>query len=236
MGEVLPECLERVQEESGETDVALVGYCLGGVLSMMHAALAQPGQVKALACFTTPVDTNGMRLYKAWAESENFDIDALVDKLGNIPGQMMDAVLQALRPLQKTANRMGLLNHVEDDQFVEAHYRFERWASDQIPMAGETAKQLFKDFLRDNKFLKSQMEIQGRRVDLANIKVPFLHIAAQHDHIVPAAASRGVLDLIGSEDKEELVLKGGHVSLVAGGNAVYRLWPKLSAWLSERCT
>ena len=145
-------------------------------------------------------------------------------------------MLQALRPLQKTANRMGLLNHVEDDQFVEAHYRFERWASDQIPMAGETAKQLFKDFLRDNKFLKSQMEIQGRRVDLANIKVPFLHIAAQHDHIVPAAASRGILDLIGSEDKEELVLKGGHVSLVAGGNAVYRLWPKLSAWLSERCT
>src|SRR5690606_15954656 len=155
-----------------------------------------PGQVKALACFTTPIDTNGMRLYKAWAESEHFDIDALVDKLGNIPGQMMDAVLQALRPLQKTANRMGLLNHVEDDQFVEAHYRFERWASDQIPMAGETAKQLFKDFLRDNKFLKSQMEIKGRRVDLASIRVPFLHIAAQHDHIVPAAASRGIIDLV----------------------------------------
>ncbi len=61
-------------------------------------------------------------------------------------------------------------------------------------------------------------------------------IAAQHDHIVPAAASKGIIDLVASTDKEEVVLKGGHVSLVAGGNAVYRLWPKLAGWLADRCT
>ena len=37
-----------------------------------------------------------------------------------------------------------------------------------------------------------------------------------------------------SEDKKEIVIKGGHVSLVAGGNAVYRLWPQLDRWLSTR--
>lgn len=236
VGEVLPECLEKVHDDSGEEEVSLVGYCLGGVLAMMHTALARPGQVRALACFTTPVDTNGMKLYKAWAESESFDIDALVDQLGNVPAQMVDAMIQALRPLQKTAGRMGMLDHVEDDRFVEAHYRFERWSADHIPMAGAMAKQLFKDFMRDNKFLKSQMEVKGRRVDLGSIQVPFLHIAAQHDHIVPADASKGILDLVSSADKKEIVLKGGHVSLIAGGNAVYRLWPQLSGWLSERCT
>ncbi|MDE2977533.1 MAG: poly-beta-hydroxybutyrate polymerase, partial [Acidobacteriota bacterium] len=35
-------------------------------------------------------------------------------------------------------------------------------------------------------------------------------------------------------DRQELVLKGGHVSLVAGGNAVRRLWPRLEGWLAER--
>ena len=29
------------------------------------------------------------------------------------------------------------------------------------------------------------------------------------------------------------MLKGGHVSLVAGANAVKRLWPKLDSWLGE---
>jgi polyhydroxyalkanoate synthase len=201
----------------------------------MTTALCPDDSVHALACFTTPVDSNGMRLYKAWAESKSFDIDELVEELGNIPAQFIDAMIQALRPLQKTAGRMGMLDNVLNDKFVEAHYRFERWSSDHIPMTGGTARQLFNDFLRDNKLLKNQLEIKGQRVDLKNITVPFMHIAALHDHIVPAAASKGIIDLVGSEDKKEITLKGGHVSLVAGGNAVYRLWPQLSDWLSERC-
>ena len=47
---------------------------------------------------SAPLKVHALLVSKAWAESENFDIDALVDKLGNIPGQMMDAVLQALPP------------------------------------------------------------------------------------------------------------------------------------------
>jgi polyhydroxyalkanoate synthase len=41
---------------------------------------------------------------------------------------------------------------------------------------------------------------------------------------------------VGSADKEEIMLKGGHISLVAGPNAVKRLWPKLDSWLGERST
>ncbi len=35
--------------------------------------------------------------------------------------------------------------------------------------------------------------------------------------------------MVGSTDKEAIVLKGGHVSLVAGGNAIKRLWPAIDA-------
>jgi polyhydroxyalkanoate synthase len=40
----------------------------------------------------------------------------------------------------------------------------------------------------------------------------------------------------GSRDKEEMLLPGGHVSLVAGPNAVKRMWPKLDQWLGRRST
>ena len=80
------------------------------------------------------------------------------------------------------------------------------------------------------------LDVGGRRVDLSQITAPFLHLAAQHDHIVPAAASAPLIGMIGSTDKEEVVLKGGHVSLVAGGNAIRRLWPRLVQWLATRST
>lgn len=232
--DLLPDCLDKVARDCGETQVSLAGYCLGGTLACMYTALNPGGAVKNLACFTTPANAAGMTLYKAWADNENFDIDEIVDRLGNIPAALIDAALQALRPLQRTAGRLKLLDHVSDDEFVKAHYRFERWSTDQIPMAGETARQLFKDFLRDNKLVRNELEINGKKVNFGNITVPFLHVAAQHDHIVPTAASADLVSLVASKDKREIVLKGGHVSLVAGGNAIYRLWPQLSEWLGEK--
>jgi poly[(R)-3-hydroxyalkanoate] polymerase subunit PhaC len=64
--------------------------------------------------------------------------------------------------------------------------------------------------------------------------VPILHAVAEHDHIVPYDAAKHLIQKVGSTDKEEVVLKGGHVSLVAGANAIKRLWPKLDTWLGER--
>jgi polyhydroxyalkanoate synthase subunit PhaC len=86
----------------------------------------------------------------------------------------------------------------------------------------------------DNALYEGRMEIAGRKVDLGAITAPFFHAVAEHDHIVPSAASQPLVQMIGSKDKQEVVLKGGHVSLIAGGNAVKRLWPQLDLWLQDR--
>ena len=71
-------------------------------------------------------------------------------------------------------------------------------------------------------------------LSIGTITVPFLHITAEHDHIVPTAASAPLIEMIGSADKEHVTLKGGHVSLIGGPNAVRRMWPKLDEWLAEK--
>ena len=76
----------------------------------------------------------------------------------------------------------------------------------------------------------------GRRVDVGRIRVPFLHVMAEHDHIVPYDAAKELADCVGSADRRSIVMKGGHVSLVAGPNAVRRMWPQLDQWLAERAT
>jgi len=38
----------------------------------------------------------------------------------------------------------------------------------------------------------------------------------------------------GLAGQEEIMLPGGHVSLVAGPNAVKRMWPALDQWLGKR--
>ena len=231
---LMPECIEVALEEAGEKEISMVGYCMGGQLSCMYAATHLEGPLKNLLCLTTPINSSGMPLYQAWTDPESFDLDGVIKELGNIPPEIVSASLRGLRPLQRRAGRLKLLDNVEDDGFVSAFLRLDRWAADQVPFPGETARQFIGDFLRDNKLMHNEMKLGSQLVDLGAVSIPSLHAAAEYDHIVPRESSKDLLGLMGGDDKSEIVLKGGHVSMVAGGNAVYRLWPQLDRWLANQ--
>ena len=59
----IPDCVRRVQQDSGETDVSVIGYCFGGVLSLLYGSIFNDGPMKNLICFTTPIDFRGMKLF-----------------------------------------------------------------------------------------------------------------------------------------------------------------------------
>ncbi|CAM3136899.1 Poly-beta-hydroxybutyrate polymerase [Sphingomonas antarctica] len=225
----------KVKETTGEEDVSLLGYCFGGVLSLIWSAIAGQG-LKNLATFTTPVDFSGMPLFQAWADKRFFDVDRMVDTLGMAPAEYLYTAFDMLRPGARLAGNYKLLDNMWNDEFVKSHRMFDRWSSDMLPLAGEYFRETTKKLMWDNALFEGRLEVGGRRVNLGEIAVPFLHVTAEHDHIVPEAASAPLIDMVGSEDKEAIVLKGGHVSLVAGGNAIKRLWPAIDKWLGVRST
>ena len=113
----------------------------------------------------------------------------------------------------------------------------DRWGTETLPLPGGYFRQTIKELMRDNKLYEGKLGIGGRQVDLAKITVPFLHVVAQHDHIVPlgmraAAGAAGRLARQG----------GGRCCRAAtsaswpGPNAVKRMWPKLDSWLERRST
>ena len=232
----IPDSVRRVQEDSGEEDVTIAGYCMGGVLSTLYAALHPDGPMKNLALFTTPIDFSRMKLFHAWSDRRYFDVDRLIDTVGNVPPEMLFASFDMLRPAGRSAGVVQLWDNMANDEFVKSYRMFDRWGAEMLPLAGEYFRQTVKELMWDNKLYKNELVLGGRKVLLASIKVPVLHALAQHDHIVPYEAGQPLIANIGSADKEEVVLKGGHVSLAAGANAVRRLWPKLDDWLGVRST
>ena len=226
--------IAEVQRLTGESDVSLVGYCMGGVLSVLWAGLNHAAGPKNLAVFTTPADFHQMTLFQAWSDKRYFDVDRLVDTLGLAPADMLLTAFDMLRPAARIAGNFQLLDNLWNDDFVKAHRMFDRWSNDMLPLAGEYFRETTKQLVWDNALMEGTMKVGGRRVALDRITAPFLHVTAEHDHIVTTGASAPLLGLIGSADKQQVVLKGGHVSLIAGPNAVNRMWPKLDLWLGGR--
>jgi polyhydroxyalkanoate synthase subunit PhaC len=232
----IPHCLKLVQEDSREEDVTVVGYCFGGVLSLLYSAIHADGPVKNLICFTTPIDFREMTLFQNFADRRYFDVDRLVDSVGNVPPEMILSSFEMLRPASRAISQIQLWDNIWNDDYVKSYRMFDRWATDTLPLAGEYFRTITKDLMWDNKLFNGAMSVGDRAVDLSKIRVPLLHAVAEHDHIVPYEAARHLIPMVGSSDKEEVILKGGHVSLVAGANAVKRLWPKLDTWLCGRST
>jgi len=232
----IPHCMRRVQEDSGERDVSVIGYCFGGVLSLLYGSIVHDGPMKNLVLFTTPIDFREMKLFQNFSDRRYFDVDRLVDAVGNVPPEIILSSFEMLRPASRGISQVQLWENIWNDDYVKSFRMFDRWATDTLPLAGEYFRGITKDLMWDNKLFNDTMAVGGRKALLSDIKVPVLHAVAEHDHIVPYAAARPLIAKIGSTDKEEVMLKGGHVSLVAGANAIKRLWPKLDSWLAGRST
>ena len=230
----IPACVAKVQETSGEEEVTVLGYCMGGVLSVIYAATHADGPLKNLVCFTTPINWREMGLFSVWSDKSYFDVDRMVDMVGNVPPDILLTSFDMLRPSGKPAGQIQLWDNMWNDQFVESYRKFDRWANEMLPLAGEYFRQTTKELMWGNKLYKGELVVGGKTANINAIKAPLLHAVAEHDHIIPRKASAPLVELAGSEDKQEVLLKGGHISLVAGPNAVRRLWPKLDEWLSER--
>jgi len=232
--DLIPDCVEKIQAETGEKEMSFVGYCMGGLFALMYGGLVEDSPMANLVTIATPVNFEGMGLFRQWTDRRWFDVDRVVDSLGNIPPELIYRSFELLRPADRLVAYVRLWDNLWNDQYVK-HYRlFNRWTSEQIPFPGECFRQTTKELMWGNKLMTGELQLGGRTVDVKRITCPVLNAMAQHDHIAPYDSTRQLTELVGSEDKEDVVLKGGHVSLVAGMNAVLRLWPKVNEWLSVR--
>ena len=150
-----------------------------------------------------------------WTDRRYFDVDALVDRVGNVPAEMLRRSFSMLKPASEFSpvRYIQLWQNILNDRWVEQYRAFNKWMNDHIPFPGECFRQVTKDLQWENKLIKGELELGGKRVNLGKIKRPFLHVVAKYDDVAPYDAAAALVPLVGSEIKEEIMIEGGHVSL-----------------------
>ena len=107
-----------------------------------------------------------------------------------------------------TKYNLGLLDVVDDEKKLLNFLRMEKWLADRPHHPGEAAKQWLKDLYQQNKLVKNQFELGGRKVELVNITMPVLNVYAKEDHIIPPQCSRALAECVGTDDYSEIGLAG----------------------------
>lgn len=238
--EYLPRAVRRMLKVADADEFSMLGYCIGAALAVLYAALYPQAPLRNLILLTAPLDFSNTddSIFTTWLDERFFNVDRMVDSLGNIPPEIIEFGAKLLKPVENFVGAYTTLywEFMDDPESVANWQAMQRWIHDGVPVAGEAFRQWVKDYIRANALIRGEHVVKEQVVDLSNIEANFLNIVAKYDHLVPPHQSTSVMDLVSSRDKTLKIIPAGHVGLMAGRNARYKLWPKLAAWLAERST
>jgi len=235
--EYLPRAIRKLKSVSGASEFSMLGWCLGALISTMYSALRPDDGLKNLILLTAPLDFSDKTQggFTRWSANPAFNADTIVEKLGNVPGEMIDTGAKMLKPIENYFGSYTMLwDNIEKPGTVEAWHAMNTWVRDTIPMAGGAYKQLINDFYKQNRLMEGSMSLRGEHVDLKKLRASLLNVIAEADHITPPCQSEGVMDKVGSEDKEIMRVRGGHIGIMAGRGAEKNTWPHIESWLAAR--
>jgi polyhydroxyalkanoate synthase len=225
-------CVDHILNAHRLSALNILGVCQGGVLSLCFAAL-HPKRVRNLITMVTPVDFHSPAdLLSKWVSK--IDVAAWVGD-GNVSGDALNQLFLSLMPFRLMHQKyVDLLAGSPDRGRIENFMRVEQWIFDSPDQAGAAFREFVLWFYQENRLVKNQLEIAGRKVDLRALRLPMLNLIGKRDHLVPPAASAALERLVGSEDCTTLEFDLGHIGMYVSARAQREVPPAIAQWLATR--
>ena len=228
-------CVDVVRERSGEDAINILGYCMGGTMSVMYSSL-HPEKVNTLGLMAAGLcfDHTGGVL-EEWGSDEYYSPSDVTDTFGNVPAEMLDIGFALMDPVENYVSKyVRFAENMDNESFVENFGRMEQWLDDGIDVAGEAYVQFLEDVYQDNKLYRNELELNGKHVDLDELTMPVLQLMGEYDHLIPPAASKPFMDVIPSDDTTTMEYSTGHIGLSVSSSTHENLWPDVAQWYSDR--
>jgi polyhydroxyalkanoate synthase len=233
--EYVPRAVEAVRRETGCEEVTMAGYCLGGVIAMLYASGRDDARVRNLILMATPADFQEMGPMVAALREGRLNPDELLDGTGNVPADVLYSGFFMIAPTSPIAQYATLLENLWNDELVEGYQAMAQWSRDHVPFPGAAFREVVERLVRANALTTGSMRVGGRRIEFSDTSANVLIAMAERDNVVPAAAAQPLTKLVGAaERRDELRLRGGHVTFGTGSEAFKHTLPSLAQWIAGR--
>jgi polyhydroxyalkanoate synthase len=231
----IPRAVQKVMNTSKVKEVSILGYCMGGTMTSIFAALYPELPIRNLIFMTSPFDFERAGAYGDMLNEQYFNIDKVVDTLGVIPPEMIDFGNKLIKPMANFYGPfMSLVDRADNDSFVKSFRLLQKWLNDGIPFPGEAYRQWIRDFYQKNKLIKGELVVRGRKVNLERITANVLNLSGKNDLIAQPHQVEALMNAISSKDKQYKNLPMGHTSITFGRQASQITYPTIGDWLAER--
>jgi poly[(R)-3-hydroxyalkanoate] polymerase subunit PhaC len=234
--EVLPRAIRAVSADAGGAPVHVVAWCLGGIMSLLTHADQPDLPVASIATIAAPIDMTAIPLIapiKPLADlTGGWILTPVYRLLGGAPRALVKRAFQ-LSALDKVITKpYAILSHLDDRDYLAQIEAVDHFTDNMIAYPGRTFGQLYHRFFRANDLAEGEVDLGGRTIRLAGVKVPVLVVAGRDDTIAPARAVRKLVDVLDNASSVRFeTAPGGHLGVLTGRRARTTTWTYLDAFL-----
>jgi polyhydroxyalkanoate synthase len=231
--------LDAIEKATGEKEVNVVGYCLGGTLlacTLAYMATKKDERFVSATFLTTMVDFVEAGELSVFIDEEQ--LAALEERMqvkGFLEGRDMATTFNMLR-----ANDLIWSFVVNNYLLGKDPFPFDLlyWNADSTRMPAAMHSFYLRQMYQENKLSKGEITLLDTRIDLAKIKQPVFILSTREDHIAPWKSTYVATQLYKAPTKFCLSASGhiaGVVNPPAAGKYCYWTNDKLpkspDAWL-----
>lgn len=232
--DVLPRAIERTSAAAGGRPVQVVGWCLGGIMSLLALAARPDLPVNSIAIVASPFDFTELKIFapiRAMAGVTNGLFATLAYRaMGGAPAPLVKRAFQ-LSSLDKYLTKpLAVGMNLHDRDFLAQIEAVDDFTSNMTAYPGRTMGQLYHQFFRVNDLADGRLELGDHDIDLADVKVPVLAVAGKDDVLAPQPAVHHVASLLTGAPEVQLKSgPGGHLGVLTGRAAARTTW----RWIDE---
>jgi polyhydroxyalkanoate synthase subunit PhaC len=209
--------------------IAILGYCMGGLLALA-AALRDQGRVACLALLATPWDFHAGRGAAARLLAVAGDWLAMAAMATDtVPVEFVQTFFFLIDPLLAERKFVRLSRLDPEGDAARSFVALEDWINDGVPLGLAVARDCVRSWYRDNEPGRGVWRVAGRHVDPRRWRRPALVVVPGRDRIVPPPSAEPLAAAI--PDAEVLCPALGHVGMMAAVRAPSLLWTPIARWL-----
>ncbi|MDD3372006.1 MAG: alpha/beta fold hydrolase, partial [Alphaproteobacteria bacterium] len=227
---VMERVVPALKIASASQPAHLVGYCMGGALTLAAASL-YPQRVRSLVLLATPWD------FHAGYEAMGQNGAMLEEKLGvwldgndYLPVEVVQSVFTAFQPLHAFRKFSAFAGYNQAGPQAARFVLTEDWLNDGVPLTAKTARECFGDWCARNALARCAWRIGGQGVDPCTVLVPSYVVVPGKDRIVPPQSAMPLAQALPHAVRHEPMM--GHIGIMSSPSAVSQVWKPLAGWLS----
>lgn len=203
--------IDTVSEIMPNRKIQSVGYCLGGTLLGMAAALmarSKDERLKSLTLLAGALDfTDPGELGLFIDESQLAFLDSMMAKKGYLDGKQMSNTFTLLNSRDLLWSRREREYLMGERQSIND---FAAWSLDVTRMPYRQHSEYLRGLYLNNDLAEGRYEVDGRPIAISDIRVPVFALGTERDTVTPWHAVYKVLQLTPNVDVTFCLTTGGH--------------------------